>query len=65
MRCIDDNRYNLFNNNCAIVAIHAWNSVFIYDSFDETIKPTELRKQIKEREGSFVFKMKDILPALP
>lgn len=61
--CSENNYYNLVKNNCAIVAAEAWNKAFDSDEFEVVILPSNLKKQIKELDGSFTFDMYKVLGA--
>lgn len=43
------NYYNLIENNCSIVAVRAWNSVFSDDKFVASSFPWTLKNRIEDR----------------
>ena len=61
--CADNNYYNLLTNNCANVAVNAWNEAFKTDNFKSDVYPPSLKDEIGELDGSFVFDM-HIIPGV-
>lgn len=47
------NYYNLIENNCSVVAVRAWNSVFPNDKFVASSFPWTLKDRINKKTGSY------------
>ena len=53
--------YNLAFNNCAKVAVRAWNLAYSDDSFESDVFPPSLKKEIGERDGSYELNITGLL----
>ena len=55
--------YNVSANYCANAAVNAWNEAFKTDNFKSDVYPPNLKDEIGELDGSFVFDMHIVIGA--
>ena len=60
--CEDKNYYNLISNNCAKVAVKAWNKAYPRDIFPSHVLPATLKEEIQKKLGSFYFNLAKEVP---
>ena len=60
--CEDKNYYNLVSNNCAKVAVKAWNKAYPNDIFYPHVAPIQLEGAIRRKIGSFWFNVAKEVP---
>lgn len=59
--CGDNEYYNVVTNNCAKIAVKAWNKAFNKEEFTSTLVPRDLKEEIGKKGGSFTFNLYKIL----
>ncbi len=53
----DKNYYNLLSNNCSVVAVNCWNLLSQGVTFDRTILPKELKREIAKLDNSYTVSL--------